>query len=71
MPARERTTAFGQVFKGQGDKLAGGSEDYGGVELSGWAILRTADPYGTQVTGEGSVLLAAGEDVDFKAHVYG
>ena len=43
--------AFNQVFKGQGDQFSGRGEDYGGVEFAGRAILRTADPCGTQVSG--------------------
>ena len=37
----------------------------------GWAFLRASYPHGSEVLGQGTVLLAAGEDIDFEAHVDG
>ena len=37
----------------------------------GWAFLRASDPHCTEVSGQGAVLFAAGENVDFQAHVDG
>ena len=59
------------MFQGEGDELAGGSEDDGGVELLGRAFLRASDPHCTEVSGQGTVLFAAGEDIDFEAHMDG
>ena len=59
------------MFQGEGDELAGGSEDDGGVELLGRAFLRASDPHCTEVSGQGTVLLAAGEDANIEAHVDG
>ena len=59
------------MFQGEGDELAGGSEDDRGVELLGRSFLRASYPYGSEVLGQGPVLFAAGEDIDFEAHVDG
>ena len=37
----------------------------------GWALFRASDPRCAEVSGQGTVLLAAGEDIDFEAHVEG
>ena len=37
----------------------------------GWAFLRASDPHCTEVSGQGTVLLAAGEDANIEAHVDG
>ena len=59
------------MFQGEGDEIAGRSEDDRCVELLGWAFLRASDPSCTEVSGQGTVLFAAGENVDFEAHVDG
>ena len=70
--ASERQDAtLRQMFQGEGDEIAGRSEDDRCVELLGWAFLRASDPYGSEVLGQGPVLFAAGEDIDFEAHVDG
>ena len=36
-----------------------------------WAFLRASDPHCADVSGQGTVFFAAGEDVDFESHVDG